>query len=395
MNIDEIISRNVETVIEKKHIQSRLLSGDRLTIKFGVDPTKPDLHLGHTVALLKLRQFAQMGHRIIFLIGDFTARIGDPSERDITRPILTKEEINENTKTYLNQVSKVLDIKRIEIVKNSQWYEKMNLSDFLGLMSHFTVAQILEREDFTKRIKVHRDIAMQEITYPMLQAYDSIMLKPDIEIGGRDQLFNMMAGRDLMKKMGQKPQDIITLNLLIGTDGKRKMSKSLNNYIAITESASEQFGKIMSIPDSLIINYFEMATLVPESEIKKIKLSLKKKGTNPKEIKIRLAKEIITMYHGADMASKAASEFEQVFSKGGLPENISEIELDLPSISVLDLVVRSKQVKSRGEARRLIEQKAVEFEDMTISDPFTIVGIHDGAILKIGKRRFVRLRITK
>ena len=360
--IKELLTRGVEEVIDKKHLEKRLLKGQRLRIKFGVDPSKPDIHLGHTVPLRKLREFQQLGHKVIFIIGDFTARIGDPSGRSKTRPQLTVQEVNKNAKTYLDQAGKVIDIKRVEIRRNSEWYDKMKPDDFIRLFSKITLARILERDDFQKRMKNNINIYPHEIIYPILQGYDSIVVKSDVEIGGTDQKFNMLIGRRLQEKEGMEPQDIITVPLLVGLDGKNKMSKSLGNYVGITEPAFQQYGKIMSIPDNLILDYFKLLTDVPLKEIAKMERDLNSKRVNPKKLKSSLAKEIVTFYHGKQKAERAEREFNRVFKEKKIPTKIPVFTLNKDNLNILDLLKKTRLVSSRSEGRRLIEQKGVRLK---------------------------------
>jgi len=396
--IETLLSRGVEEIIDKEHLKKRLLKGQRLRIKFGVDPSKPDIHLGHTVPLRKLREFQQLGHKVIFIIGDFTARIGDPSGRSKTRPQLTVQEVNKNAKTYLDQAGKVIDIKKVEIRRNSEWYDKMKPDDFIRLFSKITLARILERDDFQKRMKNNINIYPHEIIYPILQGYDSIVVESDVEIGGTDQKFNMLIGRRLQEKEGMEPQDIITVPLLVGLDGKNKMSKSLGNYVGITESAFQQYGKIMSIPDNLILDYFKLLTDVPLKEIAKMERDLKSKRVNPKELKSFLAKEIVTFYHSKQKAERAEREFERIFKEKKTPTKIPVCLLNKDTLNILDLLTKTRLVSSRSEGRRLIEQKGVriKFKDQESKIPIKNwqeeIKIKDGMILQVGKRKFVRIR---
>ncbi|MCD6094565.1 tyrosine--tRNA ligase [bacterium] len=396
--IEALLSRGVEEIIDKEHLKKRLLKGQRLRIKFGVDPSKPDIHLGHTVPLRKLREFQQLGHKVIFIIGDFTARIGDPSGRSKTRPQLTVQEVNKNAETYLAQAGKVIDIKRVEMRRNSEWYDKMKFGDFIRLFSKITLARILERDDFQKRMKNNINIYPHEIIYPILQGYDSIVVKSDVEIGGTDQKFNMLIGRRLQEREGMKPQDIITVPLLVGLDGKNKMSKSLGNYVGITEPAFQQYGKIMSIPDDLILDYFKLLTDVSLKEIAKMERDLKSKRVNPKELKSSLAKEIVTFYHGKEQAEMAEKEFERVFKEKEIPTKIPVFTLNKDTLNILDLLTKTGLVSSRSEGRRLIEQKGVRIKPKDQKSKIPIknwqeeIKIKDGMIVQVGKRKFVRIR---
>ncbi len=384
---NNLLERSVEEIIKKSSLEKKLKSGKKLRIKFGVDPTAPDIHLGTAVPLRKLAQFQKAGHKVIFLIGDFTALIGDPSGQDKTRPQLSKEKIEENTETYLNQVGKILDAEKTEIRRNSEWYEKEGWGDIINLTSKFTIARILERDDFEKRLKAGVEISVHEILYPIMQAYDSVKLKADLEIGGTDQKFNMLAGRRLMGKMEMNSQDIMTIKLLVGTDGVKKMSKSLANYVGIAEEPVEIFGKIMSIPDEQIMPYFELCTNVDLAEVEKIK--------NPRDQKARLALEIVKMYHSEADAEKAVQEFDRIFKSKEVPSKIPEIKVDQDEIGLVDFLTDNDLVASRSEAKRLIEQGGVKTiinnQQSTISNIDEKIKIKDSIVLKIGKRKFIKI----
>lgn len=389
-NTKEVLERGVEGIISKDSLLKKINSGKKLRIKFGADPTASDLHLGHSVCLRKLKEFQDLGHQIVFIIGDFTSKIGDPSGKSKTRPQLSNEEIEKNTKTYLEQVGKILDLKKIEIYRNSQWFGKMNLEDILKLTAKFTVARILERDDFSKRIKAGVEIGLHEILYPVMQAYDSIMVKADVEIGGSDQIFNILAGRDLQRKMNEAEQDIITMPLLIGLDGKEKMSKSLGNYIGIAESPQEQFGKIMSIPDSLIINYFKLITNVPLSEINEIEKEMKR-GANPRGFKARLAREVVAIYHDKKFAIEAEKEFDKIFKEKKQPSEIPVVKLKNKNYKLIDLLVEVKIAKSKTEARRMIEQGGIKLDEKVKKDWQEKIEIKNGMVVQAGKRKFIKL----
>ena len=389
--IEELLTRGVEKIIDKKHLKERLLSGQKLRVKFGVDPSKPDIHLGHTVPLRKLQEFQRLGHQVIFIIGDFTARIGDPSGKSKTRLQLSKEQVDKNAQTYLDQVRKVIDIKKVEIRRNSEWYDEMRPDDFIKLFSKITLARILERDDFEKRLKSKADIYPHEILYPILQAYDSIVIKTDVELGGTDQTFNMLMGRTLQKRFGKAPQDVITTSLLIGLDGTDKMSKSLDNYIGITEPAQEQYGKIMSIPDKLITHYFELVTYVPLEEINRMKKNLKLKKVNPKNLKSQLAREIVALYHGKNAAKKAEREFSRIFKEKKLPAEIPIIKIKEKFLDILDLLVKTKLASSKSEAKRLIFQKGVKINGKIQESWQEKIVIKKGLIIQKGKRKFVKI----
>ncbi len=390
--IEELLTRGVFEVINRESLKKKLQSGKQLRIKLGVDVTAPDLHLGHTVVLFKLKQFQDAGHQIIFLIGDATTRIGDPSGRKKTRPILTETEIKQNAQTYLDQVGKILDLDKTEVRRNSEWFDKMGFSDLVKLSSRFSVSRILERDDFTKRLKAKQDIRLHELFYSIMQGYDSVMLKADLELGGTDQKFNLLAGRTMQKQLNQAEQDILTVPLLVGTDGKDKMGKSSGNYIGITESPKEQFGKIMSIPDHLIIPYFELLTDVPREEIDGFNDSLGEDSMNPRDLKARLAKEIVTKFHSAEAAEKAEKEFNRVFKEKEAPSEMPEIETTSP-VLLIDLIVKNKLAPSKSEAKRLMEQGGVKLDDQKLMDWQKKSVLKDNQILQVGKRKFVKISL--
>jgi len=380
--IKEALTTRVKEVINRQCLEKRLKSGKKLRIKFGVDPSRPDIHLGHVVPLKKLQEFQQLGHRVVFLIGDFTARIGDPSGRSKTRPQLSKKEVEKNTQTYLDQVKKVIDIKKIEIRRNSEWYDKLNSDDFIKLISKVTLAQVLARDDFQKRLKSGIDIYPHEILYPILQAYDSIIIKADIELGGTDQKFNMLMGRTLQKRFNQPRQDVITVPLLIGLDGKKKMSKSFNNYIGVTESPQTQYGKIMSIPDKLIKEYLELCTKVSWEKVKNLL---------PREIKAMLAREIVALFYNREESNKTEEEFNRVFKEKKLPIKIPQIKIKRKSLNILELLVKTKLASSKSEAKRLILQKGVKINNEVQEDWQKVVQIKKGMVIQVGKRKFFKI----
>lgn len=382
--------RGIEEIISEKSFNKRLESGKKLRIKFGVDPTSTDIHIGHAVALRILKQFQDMGHTVIFLIGDYTARVGDPSGKNKTRPVLSSKDIEVNIQTYLDQVGKVLDAEKSEIRRNSEWFSKMNFNDLIKLGSNFSVASIIERDDFEKRIKNNQEISMHELFYPMMQAYDSVMLKADVELGGTDQRFNMLAGRSLQKKVGQVPQEVIMAKLLVGTDGVEKMSKSLGNYIGVTDKASDIYGKVMSICDEQIINYLLLCTDVSEDEVEKIKIEMTK-GKNPRDYKMRLAQEIVAIYHNKEAAVEAEKAFVNQFSKGNVPDEMPELKAS-GEINVVDLVAKADRKISKSEVRRLIEQGAVSIDNQKVNKIDEKIKIKSGTILKVGKRRYWKIR---
>ncbi|HOX41200.1 MAG TPA: tyrosine--tRNA ligase [bacterium] len=385
-----ISNRGIEEIIDKKSLLSRLNTGKKLRIKLGVDPTRPDIHLGHAVTLRKLREFQDLGHTVIFLIGDFTTKIGDPSGKSKTRPMLSDEEIASNAKTYFDQVGKVLDLKKTEVRYNSEWFSKMKFDDILRLVAQFTAAQILERDDFEKRLKNGSDIGIHELLYPIMQAYDSIALEADVEMGGTDQKFNMLAGRDLQRKMGKTPQEVITMRLLAGLDGKEKMSKSLDNYIGISEAPEIQFGKVMSLPDEMILPYFELCTDLSEEEIAQIALRLKQE--NPRDLKMELAYKIVAIYNNVADANKAKDRFIAVFSKREIPTDIPAIEIKHGKYDPVSLLVELKALESRSEARRLIEQGGIRIDSEKIDSIAKEVSIKSGTIIQVGKLKYFKIK---
>lgn len=385
----ELFTRGIEEVIVLKNLEQRLKSKKKLRIKYGVDPSSSDIHLGHTVVLNKLKELQRLGHTIIFLIGDYTALIGDPSGRDKTRPVLTEKKVKNNAQTYLLQVGKILDARKAEIRRNSEWYNKMTLKELIDLASNFSVASIIERDDFEKRLKEKREISMHELLYPMMQAYDSVILEADVEFGGSDQRFNMLAGRELQKKMGQAPQEVVTSKLLVGTDGKEKMSKSLGNYIGISENPDSMFGKIMSIPDKLILEYFELCTDASIDQLKKYSQSLKR-GENPRDIKEKLAEKIVAMYYGKTVAEKAKSNFIAQFQKKEVPKNIPKVKLS-GNYELSLFLINLPAAKSSSEAKRLIEQGGVKIDGTKITDPKAQIATYKGMIVQVGKRRFWKI----
>jgi len=389
--IKEVLTRGVEEVIEKESLIKKLQSGKKLRIKYGADPSAPDLHLGHSACLLKLKEFQDLGHQIIFIVGDFTAMIGDPSKRLKTRPSLSKKEVEKNAKTYFKQVGGILDINKIKILRNSKWFSKMDLRGLLKLASKFMVARILERDDFSQRLKKGINIGAHEIIYPLMQAYDSVMVRADIELGGSDQKFNMLAGRNLQKKIDQAQQDLVIIPLLVGIDGQRKMSKSLGNYIGITEKPEEQYGKIMSIPDKLILDYFELTTRVPLKEIKKMREGLKKKKVNPRDLKARLAREIVGICYGKRIAEKVEEEFNRIFKEKKLPSKIPSIRIKEKYLNILSLLVKTKLASSKAEAKRLVLQKGVKIDNQLQEDWQKAIEIKKGQVVQVGKKKFVKI----
>jgi len=378
----EIIRRGTVEIISPEELKGKLKRRKHLRVKFGADPTAPDIHLGHTVVLSKLKQFQDLGHEIIFIIGDFTARIGDPSERIEARKPLTSEEIRRNAKTYQKQIFKILDKEKTEVLFNSKWFDKMSLSDFLKLSSLSTVAQMLARADFKERFNREIDISLLEFMYPLLQAYDSIQVKADVEIGGTDQKFNLLMGRQLQRDFNQEPQVIITTPLLEGIDGVKKMSKSYQNYVGITEPPGEMFGKIMSISDQLMLRYYELLTDKNLDEVKRM---------HPRQAKAELAREMVQRYHGEREARKAEEEFEKVFVKRELPGGIKEIKMPGKKIWVVDLLVKACLARSKNEAKRLIAQGGVKINEKKVENSDMDLLMDKEYIVQVGKRKFRRI----
>lgn len=392
----ELIKRGTSEIIPEEEVIEKLKKAEKenkpLKVKLGCDPTRPDLHLGHSVVLRKLAQFQQLGHQAILIIGDFTGMIGDPSGRNATRPPLTFEEARENAKSYWEQASKILDPKKTKIVYNSDWLGKMNFEDVIRLASRYTVARMLERDDFTKRYKTGIPISMHEILYPLAQAYDSVAIESDIELGGTDQKFNLLVGRDIQREFGLEPQAIITMPLLVGTDGVEKMSKSYDNYIGIDDSPRDIFGKTLSIPDELIYTYYELTTDISLEELADVKTKLNDGKTNPRDIKRALAKTLVTMYHSKEAAQKAEEEFDRIFIKKDIPDDIAEKIFDkTKSLNILDLIVNVNFAPSKGEARRLVQQGGVSINGDKITDVTYDVVFNGEQILKVGKRKFLKL----
>ena len=397
----EILKRGVDEIIPEKGLEKKLNKNKPLIIKAGFDPTAPDLHLGHTVLINKLRQFQDLGHQVVFLIGDFTGMIGDPSGVSETRPILTVEQLKKNSETYQEQIFKILDKKKTKIEFNSTWFKKMTSAELINLSSKMTVARMLERDDFSKRYKGNKPISIHEFIYPLVQGYDSFELKSDVELGGTDQKFNLLVGRDIQKSFGMEEQIIMTLPILEGTDGVKKMSKSLNNYIGLKESPNDMFGKIMSISDNLMWRYFDLLSFKTSDEIQEIKKKTEQ-GLNPMEAKKMLSAEIVTRFHGEEKALLAEKEFTNRFSKGNDPAEIKLIKLSMKasSISILDLLSSEelgnhKLCKSKSEARRMIAQGAVKIDGKKISDEAISVQNPSENTYQVGKLKHLKIKLKK
>ncbi len=363
-------------------------------MKLGCDPSRPDLHLGHSVVLRKLRQFQDLGHTAILIVGDFTGMIGDPSGRNKARPPMTLEETRQNGETYFHQASRILSKDNLKIVYNSDWLGKMTFEDVIRLASRYTVARMLERDDFEKRFHAEAPISVHEFLYPLAQAMDSVAIRADVELGGTDQKFNLLVGRDIQREYGLEAQVILTMPLLVGTDGVEKMSKSLGNYIAITDTPDEMYGKTLSIPDSLIYDYFLLATEVDESELALIKSQLESGSVNPRDLKRRLAREIVTLYHNAEAAVQAEENFDRVFIRKETPDEIEDVTLtnNGGQLTVIQLLVSVGAAKSNGEARRLVNQGGVTIDGSKVADPNAPVNSDAPFVLKVGKRKFYKIR---
>lgn len=395
----EILTRGITEIVPEQELIDKLVrskkDGRPLKIKAGFDPTAPHVHLGWTVPLRKMRQFQDLGHEVTFLFGDFTAMIGDPSGKSKTRPQLTREQVLENARDYEKQIFKVLDPEKTHIRFNSEWFGSMSASDLIRLSGHYTVARMLERDDFEKRFKAQEPISVHEFLYPLLQGYDSVALQSDVELGGSDQRFNLLVGRDLMRDYGLEPQVTLTVPLLVGLDGEQKMSQSLGNYVGITESPREMFGKLMSIPDTLIIDYFILLTDVPMEDIHRTDKEIKE-GANPRDAKVRLAKEIVTQYHDQQAADSAEEEFNRMFRQGGIPDDIPECHLsaDQGAIPLFKAIAQMGLCKSNSEARRQLQQGAVSIDGEKVSDLDAALDQGAEGIIKVGKRRFARFKVS-
>ena len=397
----EIIKRGTaEVIVESdllKKLERSVATGKPLRVKAGFDPTAPDIHVGHTVLLNKMRQFQELGHEVIFLIGDFTGMIGDPTGKSETRKHLTKEEVAENAKTYQQQIFKVLDPVRTKIVFNSEWMSTMTAEGLIQLAAKHTVARMLEREDFKKRYQSELPISIHEFLYPLIQGYDSVMLRADVELGGTDQKFNLLVGRELQKEYGQEPQCIVMMPLLEGLDGVNKMSKSLGNYIGINEPAREIFGKVMSASDDLMLRYYELVSAVPLDELQKIKNNIKSGALHPMEAKKRLAAELVDRFCAAGDGCRAREEFEKVFSKKDMPDDIRAVDVawEGEKMKLVKIMAQAGVAKSNSEARRLIQQGAVEIDQKPVKDVDLEISATGAFILRVGKKRFVQVIPTK
>ncbi len=394
INIDEqikIISKGVDEIIGLDELKEKLTKNKPLTVKLGLDPSAPDIHLGHTVVLRKLRQLQDLGHNIVIIIGDFTGKIGDPTGKSKARKALTTEQVLENAKTYEEQIFKVLDKKKTKVNFNSEWLSKMNFEDVIRLGAKMTVARMLERDDFKKRYENQMPISIHEFFYPLMQGFDSVEIKADIELGGTDQRFNLLMGRMLQKEFGQEPQCIIMMPLLEGLDGINKMSKSLGNYIGIDEDAKVMFEKIMTIPDELIVKYFELVTDIHPDEVEKIK-ELLRDGTNPRDIKMQLGREIVELYHGKDAVKDAEDRFKLVFQRKEIPDDIKCVEVSKENLDLAEIITNNLLVKSKNEFRRLVVQGGVKVNGEKLGNIEDLI-LSEEMIIQIGKKKFIKIII--
>ena len=392
-----LLKRGCEEIINeeefKKKLGKSIKENKPLRVKLGIDPSGTELHLGHAVPLRKLKQFQELGHQVDFLIGTFTGRIGDPTGKSETRKMLSEEQIMENIKTYLDQVALILDLDKINVVYNADWLEKLSLTDVLRLLSMFTVSQMISREDFAKRLSENKPVSLIEFMYPILQGYDSVELHSDVELGATEQKFNLLRGRDLQKNFGQEQQICMIMPILEGLDGVEKMSKSLNNYIAVKDTPNDMFGKIMSISDELMNNYYQMITEVPMEEIERIKENIENGSLHPMEAKKLLGMEVVKIYHGEKAATDAREWFENVFSKKNLDVDLPEMEVKYGETGVIELLVNETGlVKTTSEARRLIEQGGFKINDEAVKDVKAVVNIESGMIIRAGKKKIVKIK---
>jgi len=391
----ELIKRGADELLIESELVDKLKSGRPLRVKAGFDPTAPDLHLGHTVLINKLRHFQELGHQVMFLIGDFTGMIGDPSGKNATRPPLTREQVLENAKTYQEQVFKILDPAKTEVCFNSIWMEALGASGMIRLAAQHTVARMLERDDFSKRYAARQSIAIHEFLYPLCQGYDSVAMKADVELGGTDQRFNLLVGRELQKHYGQEPQCVLTMPLLEGLDGVNKMSKSLGNYIGIYEPPNEIFGKIMSVSDDLMWRYYDLLSFRSGGEIQGLRRSINE-GRNPRDVKVMLAQEIVARFHGASAATSALEDFEARFQRNAIPDDIPEVSLvgGEGGVSIAVVLKLAGLTSSTSESLRMIDQGGVRANGEKVSDRGLVMSVGDVAVLQVGKRRFARVRVV-
>lgn len=399
-NIDEqirIISKGVDEIIGLEDLKNKLEKSQKenkpMIVKLGLDPSAPDIHLGHTVVLRKMKQLQDLGHKVVIIIGDFTGKIGDPTGKSKARKALSTEQVLENAKTYEEQILKVLDKDKTDIVFNSEWLSKLSFEEAINLASTTTVARMLEREDFKKRYESQTPISLHEFFYPIMQGFDSVEIKADIELGGTDQRFNVLMGRSLQKEFNQEPQVTIFMPLLEGLDGKDKMSKSLGNYIGIDEKANVMYEKAMTIPDELIIKYFELVTDIHPDVVDKIKVDLQKNTVNPRDIKMGLAKEIVRLYHGEEKANEAENRFKEVFQQGQIPNDIKTVEVSKHNFDLIDELVKNKLVSSKSEVRRLITQGGIKVNNEKLLD-INEINLKDTMVVQVGKKKFIKICIN-
>ena len=392
----ELLSRGTEAVYNPEGLADRLKAAAteprQLRVKLGMDPTAPDIHLGHTVVLRKLRQFQDLGHKAVLIIGDYTARVGDPTGQNSTRPVLSPEQIQANAETYFQQAGKVLDIRAesLEIRYNSEWLKQLSFADVLRLAGQMTVAQLLERDTFEKRHKAGVPIGLHEFLYPLMQGHDSVCIRSDVELGGTDQTFNNLVGRQLQSNAGQAPQIVIIMPILVGLDGQDKMSKSKGNYIGVTDGPNDMFGKVMSIPDTLMDNYLTLLTEAPRAEIQRL---VDPDRTHPRQAKAELGKRIVAAFHSAEAAEAAAAEFDRIFAQRKTPTDMPEIPVPAGAIKVIELIKTAGFAKSSAEARRLVKQNAVSIDERKITDTDAELSLADGQVLRVGKRRFGKITV--
>lgn len=384
--IEELLTRGVEDVFVKESLEKKLKSGKQLRVKLGFDPTGSKIHIGRAIVLRKLRAFQDLGHKVVFIVGDFTAKIGDPSDKLEKRPMLTDEKIKENLKNYKDQIGKIIDLSKAEFHYNSKWLSKLTFSQTVELAETFSVSQMTSRRNFKDRLDRGDEVSLREFLYPLMQGYDSVAIKADIELGGFDQLFNLKAGRVVQKYYNQEQQDVLTISMLEGTDG-RKMSTSWGNVINISDEPNDMYGKVMSVRDDLVIKYFLLCTDLSKEEINILEKDLNSK---PKETKMRLAREIVTIYHSKELAEKAEKNFEETFSKGGVPEDVKEVVIG-EAKQLVDILLENKLIESKSEFKRLVKENAIKFNDEVVVD--VDFKLNKGGIVKAGKRRFLKINI--
>ncbi len=388
--IEELLSRGVAEVIDYNHLKERLEKGEKLRVKLGIDPTSPNIHLGRAVSLLKLRDFQELGHQVVFIVGDFTGVIGDTSDKESERPMLTPETVKENMQSYVEQAGKLLDLSTVEVRYNAEWLSELSFQEVCEMADVFSLAEFNARENIRKRLDGGKRVSLREMLYPLMQGYDSVAVSVDVELGGMDQRFNLLAGRELQRSFGKPAQDILMTNLILGTDG-RKMSSSWGNTINLLDVPNEMFGKVMSVPDELIVSYFTHCTRLPMEEVSELEKGIAN-GANPRDAKLRLAKEIVSMYHGADEAEKAEQYFIEIFSKKQIPDTLADVTV-VEGEKLIDVIVKAGFAESKGEARRKIEQGGVEIDGVRITDTMqAVTANYSGKVLKVGKKDFVRVR---